>query len=101
MSDRPQIAHGVARADEYSVLGHRMSGYARAALEAGKPGYFDVPLISQVKDNLWQGGCIHGLTLPDDFDFVLSLYPWGKYTLGPNTVRKEVTMYDALDQGFE
>lgn len=100
------IARGVPYATD---AGMRMSG------EAVQGGYFDVPLITHVKDfpvgdpgdlpvaigALWQGGCIGGVKLPEDFDFVLSLYPWEKYVLGPNTEREEVKMYDSLDQGVD
>jgi hypothetical protein len=95
-----QIATGDPVEDFNSALGHRMKGRAIHG------GYFDVPLISCVGNcrtsgQLWQGGCIDGLELPDDFDFVLSLYPWEQYNIGPNTERVEVRMYDSLEQGFE
>lgn len=95
-----QIATGEPVEDRYSALGHRMRG------QAIHGGYFDVPLISCVGNvrtsgQLWQGGCIGGLSLPDDFDFVLSLYPWEAYHIGPDTERVEVKMYDSLDQGLE
>lgn len=69
-------------------------------------GYFDVPLVQHVYDtpeggSLWQGGCIHGVPLSGDFDFVLSLYRWERYDLAPTTHRMEVTMYDALDQATD
>lgn len=73
----------------------RVAGYARAAEEAGKPSYFDAPLISQVTEYLWQGGCMGGCKLDDDFDLVVSLYPWEQYVLGPNTERIEITAYDS------
>lgn len=95
-----QIATGTPVPDRNSALGARMEGTVNLT---GK--WFSVPLINKVGDylngELWQGGCISGLTLPDDFDFVLSLYPWGQYKLGPDTERVEVTMYDSLEQGFE
>ncbi len=56
---------------------------------------FSCMLVTQIEGNLWMGGCIDGLKLSDDFDYVLSLYPWEKYRLGPNTVRFEITAYDA------
>lgn len=74
---------------------HHIEGYARAAQEAGLDGFFSVPLISHVEGNLWQGGCHDGAPLPEDFEYVVSLYPWEKYRLGPNTHRVEVRMLDA------
>jgi protein-tyrosine phosphatase len=101
-----QIATGNPYATDDGV---RMRG------QAYHGGYFDVPLIQKVKDiatgggtdgdrtggELWQGGCIMSIKLPEDFNFVLSLYPWEKYHLGPDTERLEVTMYDSLDQATE
>lgn len=73
----------------------RMSGNARAAWERGQESYFDVPLISHVAGNLWQGGCMQGTKLDDDFVKVVSLYPWEQYALGPNTERVEIKAYDS------
>jgi protein-tyrosine phosphatase len=41
--------------------------------------YFDVPFITHVKGNLYQGGCQDGLALPNFIENVISLYPWEKY----------------------
>lgn len=76
---------------------HHIEGYARAAIEAGRNGHFRVPLISHIEGNLHVGGCIHGVELPDDFTNVLSLYPWERYSLGPNTHRQEVRLYDSAE----
>jgi protein-tyrosine phosphatase len=74
---------------------HHIEGYARAAEEAGKNGYFNAPLISHIEGNLWVGGCIGRVQLPEDFKNVVSLYKWEKYKLGPDTHRLEIEMYDA------
>lgn len=52
-------------------------------------------LISQIVGNLWMGGCIDQVRLPDSFDTVISLYPWEKYILGPTTTRHEYRMHDS------
>jgi protein-tyrosine phosphatase len=63
---------------------------------------FDVPFISKIADNLWQGGCEDGLVLPPFIKHVVSLYPWEAYTLAtmPDTYL-EVVMYDSEDQGYD
>lgn len=88
--------------DEMTDLtSHHIEGYARAALEAGRPGAFSVPLVSHIEGNLWMGGCIGGVRLPDDFRFVFSLYPWEKYVIGPDTQRVELAMYDSAEMPNE
>ncbi len=75
----------------------RMEGVARHGLTP-----FNVPFISQIDGNLWQGGCETGLILPHFFKHIISLYPWEQYK-----VRHElrstlsVVMYDSVEQGFE
>lgn len=76
------------------LTSHHIEGVAHVAPHLG---YFKVPLISEVIPGLWQGGCIHGVELPHDFDVVISLYPWEKYTLGPDTIRHEFKAYDSAD----
>ena len=76
---------------------HYIEGYAIAAQEAGKDGHFRAPLVSHILGNLYMGGCINGVTLPDDFHKVFSLYPWEKYALGPKTERVELRLYDAAE----
>jgi|ERR1039458_4502472 protein-tyrosine phosphatase len=73
---------------------HRIEGYARAAQERGLPAKFSVPLISQIEDTLWQGGCRDGLQVPEHITFVLSLYPWERYSISEKQTLKEVKMYD-------
>lgn len=58
------------------------------------PGHETFPAISEILPGLWSGGCLDGLYLPDEFGFVLSVFPWGKYQLGPDTDRLQVSLYD-------
>jgi hypothetical protein len=86
-----------ARGATTDLQGHHIEGIARAAQEAGKDGRFSVPLISHIDGNLWTGGCLDGIRLPDDFKFVISLYTSERYALGANTTRLEVKMYDSAE----
>lgn len=63
---------------------------------------FSMPLISKITDDLWQGGCINGVTLPEEIVHVVSLYPWETYVYH-NGVRSilSVVMYDLDRQSFE
>lgn len=102
-----QIATGlVTLGDKFSD--HRVKGYVTHALNKGIDPKLDAPLIQHVEGGLYQGGCLdHGdaeqpLRLPDQFDYVLSLYPWGmQYELPEGCERDIVTMYDSLDQGLD
>lgn len=65
-------------------------------------GYIQMPFITKVADNLYHGGVQRGLVLPQEIDFVLSLYPWETYTTNNSKVEiRTVKMYDSLDQGFD
>lgn len=82
---------------QFDPTKQRMVGVAR---HGDTP--FDVPFISEIAPNLWQGGCQDGLILPDFIDVVISLYPWEKYTLRREGIERfEIEMYDSLDQSFE
>ena len=60
---------------------------------------FDVPFISEIADNLWQGGCQNGLELPHFFKHVVSLYKWESYQVKHDLESYlVVTMFDSLDQ---
>lgn len=63
---------------------------------------FDVPYISEIAPNLWQGGCQNGLILPSFIEHVVSLYPWEAYTLTkiPLTYL-EIQMFDSEEQGYD
>jgi hypothetical protein len=76
---------------------HHIEGYAIAAIEAGRDGHFQAPLISHIEGNLYVGGCIDGVRLEDDFRHVVSLYPWERYAIGPDTRLHEYEMYDATE----
>lgn len=60
---------------------------------------FYVPFISPIADNLWQGGCQAGLVLPTNINFLVSLYPWERYTIN-HQLRGElyIRMYDDRTQ---
>lgn len=74
----------------------RMSG---VAFHGNTP--FDVPYVSEIADNLWQGGCATGLVLPAEIAHVVSLYPWEQYTaLHDLRSALSVRMYDSADQGY-
>lgn len=55
----------------------------------------NVPLISHIQDNLYVGGCVHGIDLGDFFSHVFSLYKWEQYKVAPSTEVYTVTMYDS------
>lgn len=73
------------------LTSHRIEGIA---VQGDTP--FDVPIISQVEGNLWQGGFLEGAELPG-FSYVLSLYPWRRYKTPPGTVIREERLYDRGD----
>lgn len=81
-----------------------IEGYALAAMERyGDKGKakFCCPAISQITDNLWSGGCLDGVALPEDFAYVVSLYPWGQWGIGESTQRIEWEMLDSVDQALD
>jgi len=82
---------------DFDPLVQRMSG---VAIHGNVP--FDVPFISELDDNLWQGGCEYGLILPTHIQHLLSLYPWEKYTIEHEMLsEKYVEMYDSESQAFD
>ena len=91
--------HGVTLLDtfsgtERSLEDIRISGCATMGLSRPDGGYFSCPVISHVTGNLWQGGFLPGLKLPNEFRYVISLYPWGQWELPESCTRTEITMYD-------
>jgi protein-tyrosine phosphatase len=75
----------------------RMTG---TAMHGNTP--FDVPFISKVGHNLWQGGCETGLVLPRHIKHLVSLYPWERYAIR-RRLKSElyVEMFDSEEQGYE
>jgi protein-tyrosine phosphatase len=75
----------------------RMSG---TAVHGNTP--FDVPFISEIAPNLWQGGCQTGLQLPHFFKHIVSVYPWEAYKINHDIDSAVyVKMYDSLEQGLD
>lgn len=56
---------------------------------------FDVPYVSRITDDLWQGGCADGMVLPRQVRHLVSLYPWESYDVHRRLDSSlTVTMYD-------
>ena len=64
--------------------------------------HLQMPFMTQVAENLWQGGVERGLILPDFVDYKLSYYRWEDYYIR-HTLKESVTgeMRDSHDQSFE
>jgi protein-tyrosine phosphatase len=93
----PTVGYVSTDSQYADLASHHIEGYARAAVEAGRPAAFSVPLVSHIRGNLWTGGCRHGVRLPDDFGYVISLYPSERYALGHHTRLFQHTLYDSAD----
>jgi len=75
----------------------RMSGVATHGMTP-----FDVPFISQIEGNLWQGGCQTGLQLPHFIKHIISLYPWEAYRINHDIdTQVYIKMYDSIEQSME
>lgn len=62
----------------------------------------DVPYMTEVADNLWHGGCMDGLILPDNIKHLVSLYKWEKYKVRHELLSSlTVEMFDSLDQSLD
>lgn len=61
-----------------------------------------MPYMTEIAENLWQGGVGRWLILPDFIDYHLSLYRWQDYDVRHELKEsRTVEMYDSLDQGFD
>lgn len=70
---------------------HHIEGIAREGNVS-----FSVPLITHVENNLWQGGCINGVSLEGNFKHIISLYPWERFNSGGELDSfLEVKLYDS------
>ena len=75
-------------------LTRRMTGVSMHGLVP-----FDVPFMSEIAPNLWQGGCANGLVLPPVIQHVVSLYPWESYAVRHQPASAvSVMMLDSTDQ---
>jgi protein-tyrosine phosphatase len=62
----------------------------------------DVPVISQIADDLWQGGVVNGFILPWHIQHLVSLYWVESYRVQHGISScLSVRMYDSLEQSFE
>lgn len=81
---------------DFDPMVERMRG---VAVHGNTP--FDVPYMSEIAHNLWQGGCFDGLVLPDFIVAAFSLYPWESYTIkNPDVPYVALKMYDS-EYGIE
>jgi len=72
---------------------HHIEGYAH---QSATGEHFSIPLITQVKGNLWQGGCVDGVNLQGFFKAIISLYPWEQYHPGgPLDCFLQLRLYDS------
>jgi protein-tyrosine phosphatase len=82
---------------EFDPLAQHLTGYT-----GHKNLYIDVPFISHIQGNLYQGGCAPGMILPPNIVNVVSLYPWERYTVEHQLHSfLEVRMHDSLTQDLE
>jgi Dual specificity phosphatase, catalytic domain len=56
---------------------------------------FGIPLFSHIEGNLWMGGC-PVRSAPEEFKYIVSLYPWEPYTLAEFQIRTEARLQDVL-----
>lgn len=63
---------------------------------------FDVPYMTEIADNLWQGGCDARLRLPEFIENVVNLYPGVQYRIKHRLHSElKVRMYDDINQGLD
>lgn len=63
---------------------------------------FNVPYVTEIADNLWQGGCRNGLILPRFFKHLVSLYMVEQYKVKHELDSKfSIKAYDSVDQSTD
>jgi len=72
------------------LTSHHIEGIA---LHGDTP--FNVPLFSHIEGNLWMGGC-PVKSAPEEFKYIVSLYPWEPYALAKFQVHTEAHLHDEL-----
>lgn len=77
------------------LTSHHIEGIARMGNKA-----FSVPLFSQIDDTLWTGGCPVD-EVPEEFQFVVCLYPWEPYKVPETTTFLSARLYDSHDMPNE
>ena len=70
---------------------HPIEGIARMGNKK-----FIVPLITEIEEGFWQGGCPR-TEAPKDIEFIVNLYPWEPYALHDHQIYLQVKLYDAGD----
>ena len=67
---------------------HHIEGIARMGNKT-----FRVPLYSHITGNLWTGGCPVEAA-PQEFQFIICLYPWETYRVPENAIFTTARLYD-------
>ena len=61
--------------------------------------HFSVPFITEISDNLWQGGCTNHMVLPSFISHLVSLYTFERYTVTHDLKSVlSLEMYDSISQ---
>ncbi len=92
-----QLQTNVMKSIDPTII--RMTGVATHGMTP-----FDVPFMTQIEGNLWQGGIDSrlNLQLPHFIKHVVSVYPWEEYKIKHGLKSfMSVEMFDSLDQSME
>lgn len=95
------VADDIKAGDDPTSISIRFDPLVQRMSGVTAHGYvpFDVPFMTEIATNLWQGGCEDGLILPTFIKHLLSLRPWESYAVHHRLrTSHAVWMYDSLDQ---